>query len=556
MDAQFKYRISFLGCPSQPDVPWTRENILKLRDLGFNCIQLNIAWGSRPGDEPLNLEDVVDLQGTPLEKTQSLPLASGGDARQIAIRRTNLRKRIALCKELGLRTIFHFGAPYNMHCRFGDSPPNCLSDESVTGFYENLIKVFNAQFPGVDDILLYTYDQDAWLCSEFGICPRCMGVPLHERVSAFVTRLGQTWHGINPDGRIWWEPWELSAGQVLQSVGRLNPAFTGLSLHSNIAEVMATMPVDRWLKNCVTLAKKAKLPVVVEHFLGAPTEEVEPYTHLSWPLATWRALQSISTLGVDGIKEYYGSVPTKEDANLRMASCFFNAPELSEDAALERLAAPYGKCADDAIRFWKATSEAMELFPWDTSWWIREIGKCDPVHSMSAAFIRGQQAHTPSWESTRRAIFMKTDDTQPDPWMLEDVQLRCDLAAKRLEDAVQLGKGLATALPASLAGDMKQQVAELIAWRQRTLSYVFHIRETNLTMLLRREMDEGYPMPVKIIAELKQVLTCDIQNQDSKEPCLSAIRMLESDPQKYIRQYFLTENACTPSKGCFTATSR
>ena len=73
--------------------------------------------------------------------------------------------------------------------------------------------------------------------------------------------------------------------------------------------------------------------------------------------------------------------------------------------------------------FWRLTSEAMELFPWDTSWFIREIGKCDPSHTMNAAFIRGQQCHTPSWESTRSAIFMKTDSRQPDPWMLEDVQI-------------------------------------------------------------------------------------------------------------------------------------
>ncbi len=33
----------------------------RLQALGFNTIQLNVAWGSRPGDEPLNLEGVVAL---------------------------------------------------------------------------------------------------------------------------------------------------------------------------------------------------------------------------------------------------------------------------------------------------------------------------------------------------------------------------------------------------------------------------------------------------------------------------------------------------------------
>lgn len=526
---------------------------MKLKELGFNCIQLNIAWGSRPNDEPLNLEDVVDVQGTALAGMQTLPLMSGKDPIHVEKRRANLRERIALCKSLGLRTLFHFGAPYNMHARFGDSPPNCLIDERVIGFYEALLQSFSAQFPGVDDILLYTYDQDAWLCSEFADCPRCRGIPLHHRVSAFVNRLGQTWHNLNPDGRIWWEPWELSAGQVLQAISRLNPVCTALALHSNIAEVMAALPVDRWLKNSVTLARKTGLPVVVEHWLGGPTEEVEPFQHLSWPLVTWRSLKAIAALEVEGIKEYYGSVPTREDANLRMTACFFRNPTFSEHEALEQIAEPYGACAAKMILFWQATSEAMELFPWDTSWFIREIGRCNPVHTMNAAIIRGQQAHTPSWDSTRRAIFMKTDDLQPDPWLLEDVQLRCDLAAARLEEAITLGKASVGSMPALLAHDMEHQLAELADFKKRTLSYVYHIRETNLTRILRQDLAKGQPLPLAVIAELKDVLSLDMHSQNADDPCLSAIQMLESDPQAYVRHYFT--DASQEFKGHFSMTS-
>jgi hypothetical protein len=42
-------------------VPWTDPNLLRLKALGFNTIQVNVACGPRPGDEPLNLEDVVEL---------------------------------------------------------------------------------------------------------------------------------------------------------------------------------------------------------------------------------------------------------------------------------------------------------------------------------------------------------------------------------------------------------------------------------------------------------------------------------------------------------------
>ena len=56
--------------------------------------------------------------------------------------------------------------------------------------------------------------------------------------------------------------------------------------------------------------------------------------------------------------------------------------------------------------------------------------------------IRGENCHTPSWASTRHSIFMKNDNSQPDPWMLEDVQLRCQLAAERWEKALAVAEKL------------------------------------------------------------------------------------------------------------------
>jgi len=59
-----QYCVGFLGCPPRPDVPWTRQNLARLKELGFNTIQLNIAWGYRPGDEPLNLETSLTFHRT------------------------------------------------------------------------------------------------------------------------------------------------------------------------------------------------------------------------------------------------------------------------------------------------------------------------------------------------------------------------------------------------------------------------------------------------------------------------------------------------------------
>lgn len=553
---EFSYRTGFLGCPAKPDVPWTQDNIQKLVDLGFNCVQLNIAWGNRPADEALNLEDVVDPLRVQGEHKPTRPAMSAQEKSHIEKRGAILKERIALCRTAGLRTIFHFGAPYNAHLTVLDSPPNCLIDAPVKNLYVALLEAFIEQFPGVDDILLYTYDQDAWLCSEFGDCPRCIGIPVHARVSEFVNLLAETWQGRNNGDRLWWEPWELSAGQTLQSIKLLDPSCVGLALHSNLAEVMATMPVDRWLKIAVRMAKEAGIPVMVEHFLGGATEEVEPFLHLCRPLVTLRGLRDIAALDVAGIKEYYGLIPVKEDPDLRMTSLFFSKPRISEEAALREIAGVYGQCADEVISFWRAQSAAMELFPWYASWFIREIGKCDPSHSMTAAFVRGQQTHTPSWESSRRAIFMKADNAQPDPWMLEDIQLQCELAAGRLEEALKLGDSIRDKVPEALRSDFSLGLTDCREWQRRTLSYVYHLRETNLTMIIRRCFEKEQPVPKRVLRELKRILNTDIENQGTDEPCSSAIKLLDTDPEKFAQKYFLENESDGRERGVFSMTSR
>jgi hypothetical protein len=561
------YRVGFLGAPNSSHdsqftvaVDWSAENIDRLKTLHFNTVQLNVAWGNRPGDEPLNMEDVVEL--APSQQAaypQPVPLRCDPSPDRRAARRQALRDRIALCRGAGLRTIFHFGAPYNAHARYGDTPPNCILDPKVIERHVLLLEAFAREFLDVDDILVYTYDQDAWLCSEFGTCPRCQGTPLHERLVPFIDALAGAWRRLSPQGRLWWEPWELSAGQVLACAERLSPTGLGLALHSNIAEAQATLVADRWLKNTCQLARDRSIPVIVEHFLGANSEELESFTHLAHPLVTLRALQAIAAIpGVIGIKEYFGLVPDCEDPNLRMTALFFANPRIGEDEALATLAKPYGPAAEAIIRFWRQTSAAMELFPWDTSWFIREIGRSDPAHSLSAAMLRGQQAHTPSWESTRRAIFMKTDDAQPDAWMLEDVQLRCQLAADRWAAALETGRQAAPSIPQPLSSYFRQSLDDFAGLRRRALAFAFHLRETNLAMILRRRIEQGLSCPTPLVQELERTLAADLascQEEKAWPEGQEALDLLHRDVNAYLQTY-LREEPNRRSKGSFSVTSR
>ena len=297
MSTKLAYRVGFLGSPVRPDVPWTRENLARLKALGFNTIQLNIAWGARPGDEPLNLEDVVSLPGEAAAALGPLPLPldSSPGPEHLAERGAALRERIGLCRELGLRTIFHFGSPYNAiysHWQGLDGGMRqCILDGRTPEYYVALLEAFGAQFPGVDDILVYTYDQDAWLCSEFGDCGHCRGIPLHERLVPYVNRLAATWRRISPAGRLWWSPWELSAGQVLQCVDLLEPAGLGLDLHPNIAETIATCRSIAGSRTCARWRSAVASPCSWRAFWGRPARS---WSHIStWrirssPAARWR----------------------------------------------------------------------------------------------------------------------------------------------------------------------------------------------------------------------------------------------------------------------------
>ena len=120
--APFQYRVALMGVPQTQQlykmarsVPWTRENLQRLKDLGFNTIQVNIAWGLRPGDEPLNLEDILRLE-EPLSlqypQTVELRCMPGNDAYQQ--RRKALRERFGAVQGHGVSHDLPLWAPPTM----------------------------------------------------------------------------------------------------------------------------------------------------------------------------------------------------------------------------------------------------------------------------------------------------------------------------------------------------------------------------------------------------------------------------------------------------------
>ena len=555
MPHPFVDRIALLGSPTRVDPGWTPANLGDLRDKGFTHVQLNIAWGRRPDDEALNLEDAVAVPpALAAAYPPRGPIPQRAKAERLVERADAIRTRAAAAHRAGLRTVFHAGVPglgmYAVPMAQWSGPlARCISDPATHRYYAGLLAAFADAHPEVDDLLIYTYDQDAWICSEFGTCPACRGVPLHRRLPQFVQHIARTWRSHRAGARTWWEPWELSAGQVHACVAELDPTSgIALALHSNIAEVQATLAVDRWLRNTCALARRRGLHVTVEHWLGAGSEEVEPLAHLSHPQLTWRALQRIAALpGVGGIKEYFGLQPDRPDPNLAATALFLAEPDLDEATAMLRVAAQFSADPAALVAFWTACADGMEAFPWDASWWIRQLGKARPDHAMSAAIVRGFCADSPSWRSTRGAVFMRIDNLPTHPWLLEDIELRCRQAAAHWAQAFTLAPALTPHLSATWQEGFALGLKDLDHCRRMALGYAHHCRLTNLAELLRATPDN------RLLAELASELAASAANAPGEE-IKRAQADLAADPQHFLATWLLPATSGS-GRGVYSVTS-
>jgi hypothetical protein len=539
MTAPFQHRIAIIGNPACPDTRFDDGQLSALTRLGFATIQLNIAWGARPGGEPLTLEDVVTLPGAP-------------EAPGVAAMRAEIRRRAQACRAHGFRTLFHFGAPFvkdvgkllGQGLQKHQAVEPCIRKPEVVEYYRKMLITFAEVCPEVEDILVYTYDQSAWLCSEFGECPRCRGVPLHERLPAFLHMLRDAWAAERPQGTFWWEPWELSAGQIYAVFPHLPDENFGMMLHSNIAEVMAAHPVDPWFRNLARLCQGRGIPAVGELFLTGANEEVEPLQNVATPRLVYQQLQAVRQVpGVAGVKEYFGTRPDAPDPNLAMAGLLFANPDLSLEEALQQLSAPFEAAAHLVRQAWAATADGYELFPWDFCWTYRFMGRRGPQHDWKNAFVvRGHLVDTPSWCSTRRTIFMTTENEDLHPWFYEDIGLRCQASAEAYARAVACYDQALPVAPAALQQDLR-------AWKEDTerllggaRGLALHIQETLVAQLLRAAAADG-ALPESLLSRMRRLLERDVESHalangaDAENAAATMLRQFNADPAAWLQQH-------------------
>jgi hypothetical protein len=355
---------------------------------------------------------------------------------------------------------------------------------------------------------------------------------------------------------MWWEPWELSAGQIYKILPQLPVENFGLIIHCNIAEAEIARPADLWYRQVARLASERHLPVIGEAAFGDMTEETQDFSVPCPRLADEQFLAMTRVPGIVGIKEYFGSLPGRVDLNVAMFAERLKGNVGPTDDLLRQVTARFGPQQAAVLRVIKHTTDAMQMYPWEAAWQFRLTSHASTDHGWSAAYVHGQMADTPSWNSTRRGLFMVTDDRQQHPDLLEDVGLRCDLAADDLQHAIPLAKELAAGLPdepdrayfARLADDAD-------GFTRVARSFALHLRETNVAWLLRGDLEKGRPLTPALVAEMKDLLAKDAENQHRQGRVVEMEKLFADRPEEFLKTKLLPAKT-TLEKGHFTVTTR
>ncbi len=507
----FEYFVGIVGNPSVPDISWSDEQLEQIKSLGVNTIQLSIAWGHKPADEVVNLEDL--------------------DAAQ----RDKFAFRIRQATKHGLRPMAHFGIP-----RMEGGQPACILDPAVQEKYREMLTDFMRSFPEVSDVLVYTFDQKAWLCSEFGPCSRCTGLPLHERLPGFLNMLNDTMQAAHPGSRLWWKPWELSKGQLAAILYQVKSDHLGLVLNPSTSNEVypfndRSFKSDLGVRQAVRMAHERGIPVLGEfdHTLYKPLYQIEDFFPrlIYEQMNGWREMP-----GVVGVKEYYGFAPTTFSVNTAMLKAWMKSPDAPLETLLQEIAAPYGEpAAPLMMQAWEYVAQSVEVYPWDTTYLIGQMGLDrgqDGSHGWQPASIINATWDTPIWKANRRANFMLTEESKAHPWLFEDAGLR-------LEDAADLSLKAVVAYDRAIevGGNNVEDIRTQrdVAWKaaRSMRAKSLHILETLAAQDARTVMQDEQQFKL-VVARLQRLLQKDLENQEGRPAMAQKLAEFQQDPQAWL----------------------
>jgi hypothetical protein len=234
-----------------------------------------------------------------------------------------------------------------------------------------------------------------------------------------------------------------------------------------------------------------------------------------------------------------------------MAGLKFNHPSMTNQEALRKMSAPFGKSAPEILKAWELSSQAMSLFPWDATWHFSQLAQLQAsigvYHTWDVAHIRGGVAPSPSWMSTRRSLFLLTEEEKLHPWVFEDLELRCAASSVKLLEAIDYFNRIDLAvLDKTYADYIPANVSDLRKMEQIVTAIRCYCRESNLAFLMRKYVTIGEPIPDNLIKRFEAIMAIDIANQakslvanPGQPTAAEMLKLFRQDPAKWATEHFI-----------------
>ena len=517
----FQYVGGMIGNPILPETEWNDSQIQMLKDMGCNFAQINIAWDSRPNNEPLNLDDIQsDVLGL-------------------------MRDRVGKLKKAGMRGMLHVGMPklrYLGH-EANITPyllPSCISDPQTLRHNAAMLRKIMHEIPDLTDFMFYTYDQHAWLCSEFGSCPRCAGIPLEDRLPGFINGIKREMAMVNKEAMFWWQPWELSLGQICQILEKIDTDHFGLMLNTAGSESYYNNLDNYWLRCITRILEERNIPFITEIQAGGSGVGTVPHQCFPCPSLVYRQIMLVKDKPTfAGVKEHFGWAESKISCNMLMFKEIMKDPEQKLDMLLSRTAMNYGsECIDLLVEAWKMSEVATDFIPFEFTYLYTNIAGFSPKHGFDVPMPEAVHADTPAWESDRAAYYLITHDMQYHPWALENAALKFRQAGDRFNQCLSLLQN-ALSKATNRLEDLKEQISNVNSMARACLGQYYYFKEALLAFDIRTARFQNDVNKEKVLTDqFDRIMCLDIENQQNDDLIISKYRDFKNDPCLFFETNF------------------
>lgn len=513
-----------VGNPDFPTVEWNDVQLQTLKDMGMNFVQLNIGWSNLPGGEPLNLEHMTD------EKIRIF------------------RYRIRQLEKFGMKGMPHFGLPRVLMTKHSGNltpymTPACIQEPGTFESNWAMMQKVMMACPEIDDYMFYTYDQFAWLCSEFGSCPKCGGVPLDERLPQFLNAFKGKMREMNPNVTFWWQPWELSLGQIVEILYKIEPGNFGLMLNTSGTESYFNNLDNYWIRCIGEVAGELGIPIIGEIQTAGSGVGGVPLQRVSCPSLVKRQIDIVKKLPTFvGIKEHYGYVFDKFSSNMLFLTEYLKDFEADTDSLLKRTALHYGEeTVPYLVDAWKLSEVAMDFIPFEFTYAYSNICGFSPKHDFNVPRVQGVHADTPAWESDRRAFFMITHDMEYHPWALENAALKFKQAGLRIGKCCKLMEEALKVCSARIE-DLTETICEMKRLERALLGQYYYFKESLVAYDARVAMFQGNQGKfARACDSFSELMKADIINQENDDEILKKYEEFKADPKKFFEENYRQE---------------